>query len=67
MSEEEKTPWAIRVDETPEPWEDYSYLYSIVVGTKEEVKEYTDELEAKNPEWFVMATNPYVIKEIKYL
>lgn len=64
---EENTPWAITVDETPEPWEDYGYLYCIVMGTEENVQKYVDELKDANPEWMITYRSPYVIKELKVL
>lgn len=67
MSNEKKLPWVIQVDETPEPWEDYSYIYCVVIGTKDRVEKYTDELKSKNPEWMVVARRPYGIKELTYL
>ena len=56
--------WVIKIDETPEPWEDYSYVYAVVRGTKEQANEYCKWINDKEPEWLVWAAEVYGQSEV---
>ena len=56
----------VNVDETPEPWEDYSYIYAVVVGTTTQVGKYKEALQSINPKWLITTSIPSTLG-IKYL
>ena len=56
--------WVIKIDETPEPWEDFSYIHSVVRGTKEQADDYCQKIKDKEPAWFVWASEVYRQSEV---
>jgi len=45
--------YIIKVDETPQPWEDHFYVYCVVIGAFEKCGEVFNQIEADHPEWIV--------------
>jgi len=43
----------ITVDEHPAPWEDYSYVYAVVIGDFRKAGEVFNEIEEDHPDWIV--------------
>ena len=65
--EQEKRLWVIMVDETPEPWEDYSYQSEVVYGTEEQAERYANDKYADHPDWSVYARRVYDSDKVTYL